>query len=910
MKKRGALLILFLVLIMHIGFVSASFSSKNYDIDKTYNTGESIKGWINISFENESADSEISASKDFSGKIKLKDFLDKNLVEYDCVPKDCEVSYKTDGSGLETKSFSLSGGEEKVMGFKLTGKIDDIISLSFNLNIDNELSCRSPLSIDIFSDDIEEWKAEELSESYKCAYKEKGDVGMGCYEDSKGEESRIGNNMYCEKIKLIKNKKFRLGAWLKGDESTTWYNGMLVMYLYDMYGTELGSCDLPKPSLEGGEVSCEIELDDYYEGEHFVCLGVEENTYYKIKRESNEPCGFYGYNNIPPNEYKFDYSIFAKGARFSKIGEITFNQEEYENQGNTEELAYAINRYITERYNKDCSAGGCIVPIKFKAKTNMNIEISDISLEYHSDGEPKTEKKVYDVKEESAKISSECAILDLGLSNITVPSKKGNYSFMLYLNNEGVLDKDIEINVVSNLVIENLVPRFVPAAVPTKFKIQLKKGANISTYKWDFGDNSAETTTDENFVTHTYSEKGVYNLKIEVEDVNGFVVSRIFSIEVGSPRKVAGRTIKKYKFRLDNLTSQIALLPSWYKDKVKEIIGLENLISGLKNLEQKYNSSEGDDDYIKIMRDLTEMRVPYLIKTMEKEKIPFFIDVDSINLKYFKQLGAGSYNDTLSDSYRTAIVSWSENNLNYNLEFKYVIGYYDESVENLLGVFELGINPAKEEDKEFYIVIGNKNVVFEQQLNVKDLDNAVGIKFSDIKQRTIKFAVPNIEVEDLQVYFSPSFSLLNIAKKGICNFNGVCEEGEDWKNCRADCKPWGIAGILIVLVLFGGLIAYIFLQWWYKKNYEKYLFKNRNDLYNISEFIKNGKSQGLSDSKISDELKKSGWNSEQINYAFKKLRGKAIMPFDFLKLFKKFEREKLKRQQPSGKRMFIQRHMV
>ena len=52
-------------------------------------------------------------------------------------------------------------------------------------------------------------------------------------------------------------------------------------------------------------------------------------------------------------------------------------------------------------------------------------------------------------------------------------------------------------------------------------------------------------------------------------------------------------------------------------------------------------------------------------------------------------------------------------------------------------------------------------------------------------------------------------------------------------------------------------------------------------------FTSNAKSQGLEDREIRKKLRENGWNNEQINYVFKKLEGKAIMPFDFLKLFKR-----------------------
>jgi hypothetical protein len=68
----------------------------------------------------------------------------------------------------------------------------------------------------------------------------------------------------------------------------------------------------------------------------------------------------------------------------------------------------------------------------------------------------------------------------------------------------------------------------------------------------------------------------------------------------------------------------------------------------------------------------------------------------------------------------------------------------------------------------------------------------------------------------------------------------------------------------------GGAVA--FGIWWYKHRYENFLFKNRNDLYNIVNFVKNAKNSGLSNSEIKEKLKKAGWTGEQIVYVLKKVK--------------------------------------
>ena len=120
-----------------------------------------------------------------------------------------------------------------------------------------------------------------------------------------------------------------------------------------------------------------------------------------------------------------------------------------------------------------------------------------------------------------------------------------------------------------------------------------------------------------------------------------------------------------------------------------------------------------------------------------------------------------------------------------------------------------------------------------------------------------------------------------------CNFNLVCEEefGENYKTCRSDCNPVSRAIFYIVLAMVLGLVIYILLQIWYKKNYEDHLFGDRRQLYNLLMYIANARARGKGDDEIKKGLSKRGWSSEKVIYVFKKSLGKRtgmfeIIPFD------------------------------
>ncbi len=876
---------------------SASFTKGNasQNLKTTYGAGEKLEGWINISLSNQASESIFSASENFNGSISLENLLTENDIdcsssdECSCIPDNCEDSYKEAG-GAAIKSISLDYGEDEVLAFILNGKNIEVTSLSFDFTVINSPSCNNPLEMDLLNDDVIDWIAGKMSSVYDCGSAGEGEIGKGCFEDSGTEETRIGSNTYCEKIEL-NGKKFKVGAWVRGNDSTAWTNGTLIMDVYDEDSNKLKSCNLPQPSTSAGEISCTMQFSEELEGDYYVCLNATKETYYRTKRESNEPCGFYGNPGNYP-DYSYDYYVFAKTPKFDSIGKVNYTQQEFAANGG-ENLVEYINDYIVNTYNKNCTSG-CLIPVKFTAGTGLTIEVSNIRLGYRKEGAPQDpENKIYETTLESAKVSSKFLQLQLENSGIFVPKTIGNHTLKIYLDEAEIISQ--KINVANVPIIKTVSPTIISAAVPVKFtaNVSVPSGRSIVKYEWDFGDENTENTTT-NYVTHIYSEVGDYELKLDVTDNLNFKASKTFSIEAGSPREVVNFTLVKYKARINNLTYQLSALPAWYKDVVKSSIGFDDLNTELTGLEQDYNTASIDDEYIDIATQLLAMDVPYLVKEGGTGNLPFFANPDDISPEALSGLGAGNYETENEEGYKNAVAAWSQNNFDAVLDAKYIRKYTDSGSENILSVFDLKITKKTDVEGNFYIVIENPDVIFSLAENKKDVENGVGISFADSESKNIEFAIPmDIPISELVAYFSPDFNKLEIAEEfAPCDYDGICEKDNDEssKNCRSDCKPWGTAAILIIIVVVFGVVAYILLQWWYKVRYETFLFKNRNDVYNLVNFMNNARTQGLSDNEISNRLKKAGWKGEQINYVFKKIAGKAIMPFDFLKLFKKFKK--------------------
>jgi hypothetical protein len=123
MNKRGLMVLVFLIAFS--SFASASFEIGNlsHSIQSSYGPGETLKGWVNMSFSNEFSNS---------------------LFE------DCEIDYSASNPET-TKSFSLDSGEEKIFGFKIIGPSIEINSINFDLESTAQESKINQIKIDFFN---------------------------------------------------------------------------------------------------------------------------------------------------------------------------------------------------------------------------------------------------------------------------------------------------------------------------------------------------------------------------------------------------------------------------------------------------------------------------------------------------------------------------------------------------------------------------------------------------------------------------------------------------------------------------------------------------------------------------------------------------------------------------------------
>ena len=264
------------------------------------------------------------------------------------------------------------------------------------------------------------------------------------------------------------------------------------------------------------------------------------------------------------------------------------------------------------------------------------------------------------------------------------------------------------------------------------------------------------------------------------------------------------------------------------------------------------------------------------------------------------------------EDHKDAIITWFFNSVNVYSDEKIYNLYYEDTdeYEVIASKLNVRVEPKETLDNNAYFIINREKskITFKDStLNsqAKNLNGSVGLVFSNLAAaREIEFFVSEkIIILNVPVYVSPGFEALAIiGQLGPCNFDKTCDTGEDWKNCRADCKPVGWTIFWILVLLLFALIIYIVLQEWYKKKYESYLFKDKNELFNLINFIDNAEKHGLKKDEIFKRLREKGWNNEQIAYAYNKLKGKRTGMWE-IPIFKGLERKKMNKELEKRKKI-------
>ena len=910
--------VLFLaVMLFMFSFVSATFTLGNYSIEKTYAQGDYLKGWLNFSTSNEIATAQFTS--DYGLSIGLFDFLNKTNANKDCIPINCNKGYSASNPG-PTKLFDLNNGNsrKKIMGFKLTGTLyqEPINSAKFTMTSGASNSCVHQLEVDIFDDGVID-SGNSNAVSVSCP----STKSYGCYQDSLSTGLLI-LDIACQRIELSVSPAFEVGALIQRDNDGK-RAGFLKMEVIDAETLrQVGErCNLATETLglgESKELSCTINHLNTKKKDYYVCIDAETGadiSRYKIKEYSpsgTPACGFVDNPSSSVQETRA-FRIFAEGKQFGPVGTTEINGE----LSSGELFDRMVKDYVFNQYKNNCTLG-CVIPLTFKGASVINeqtITLTNGEIVYKlSDRALTSTNNFYEVSESPAAINSKFQKINLNNLNISLPSEYGNYTFELKYNGNVVFSEKIVIAQIP--IINSLFPTQVPAAVDRTFEVNATSPNNLNlvSYKWDFGNGDKKATTT-NTISYKYNTTGNFPLTVTVIDSNGYNATKTFNVISGSPKDVANKTLEDKLNQLQSVNSDVDSYDDYTKRKIDGKLNLTNIGTSLTSIKRRLTTAGDDDEiYIDIVNELVKIKVPLAVLTSESDDSKLMIlNKDKIDVNVLNEINQDKKEDISESAYEDAIYSWYFDNIETKLSYKKIKVFYEDSNETLISVVTLNVKKLDEDlSDEVYLVLKDyQNLEFKEVYIDKPTTNSVYIKLPQDQQDITFSTTDAVDFYDIDAFVSTSLTNLKVLapERRACVVNNQCEadEGENWKNCFSDCKPWGMIIWIVVGLLIFFFIAYIIMQEWYKRNYENHLFKNKNFLFNILSYIHNEKLKGRDDSTIDSNLKKSGWNSEQVRYAMRKYYGKRTgmleVPMDwFFNIFSKNKMPHYDRQMMPSRR--------
>ena len=843
------LIAIFILTTFLLPTISASFAlgNPNSSINGIYGASENITGWINMSFSSEPGNSTFNDTR--GNSISLLEILKRNLgYSYTCNPLDCGGDYITSGADTE-KTVTLAPGESKIYGIRLTGNISGINSLKFNLQSSALSSYTNQIEVDFLDDstkDVINTGALDSATNPK---------DYGCFNLSNPtEEFIIGGTPYCERINLSNSPGFSIGAWVKN------VSGLrnLSAAIYKATGEEVANCKLPSASSAGQEISCNVSYSVIEPEEHYVCIySTSGSGVRRIRGYSDQQgCGFSS-DSIPPDVTPSAYNIFAQGKNFSAVGTLNINKTMIDGRG-LEELAY--DYLIAKNPTLTCTSG-CVIPVKITSNVDQDIILNNIEVVYDRENAGVViDDKFYDVVKTFTKVTAGFQKLYLDYAGFSVPATIGNYTFSLKLNSRNIISKKVEVKNVP--VINFVAPSKTAAAVPTEFTANVYSNYSLTRFFWDFGDNTAEVITQGNKVSHVYSSIGTYNLRVKATDQRNLNGSRTFVINVSSPKDMINESLFSMQRDLSKLKSQMASFSLFDQKILNSSLDLVYLQERINSLKIQYENASSEQEYNDIVPELLGLRIPESIsKSGSAEGITLLSKTDNVNPDIIQEIAGGNYSSEKRESYIDAVTLWNLENLETKFDFTEFSGRYEEGTQPIIRVFEISSSEKRDISYDYYLIMPEP----EGFQTDAQFERASGYVYINLKNEgAFSFSTTeDIDFTNLEAFASPAISRLSVTEEETLP--------EEISN-----KKWVIFSLVILFLLIIATIFYIIMQTWYKKKYEHYLFKNRNDLYNMVNYINRAIAKGMKKQEIEKNLKGAGWSSEKITYVMKKHFGKRM----------------------------------
>jgi len=389
-------------------------------------------------------------------------------------------------------------------------------------------------------------------------------------------------------------------------------------------------------------------------------------------------------------------------------------------------------------------------------------------------------------------------------------------------------------------------------------------------YNYKFND-STNTTVDSGFQILKFDNanfsmpKTAGNITYQLN----FSKVQIFkkTISITSTKSLVKAKIDEKYTQLNSAKTSIKTYDLFIQKILNEFLNMTSLEYDLKKVETQYTNAKTEGEYKSVLQNFSYIKMPETIsETVNANSITFYPKREIINLDVLMSIGEGDYGENV-EGYTDAIYSWNEQNLETKVSFMEILINYETGAAVTLRIFQFKFDKRNMKNDSYFIIEDIGNLKFEGNILPMRESGYHYISLYDISDSITFSTTDNFNFISIPVFISPA--LYNLRPINV----GPYPPGEEDNKL----SKWLLFGLILFLLILVAVIVYIILQNWYRREYENYLFKNRNNLYNIMTYIQTAKKSGMERDNILKNLKKSGWTGEQINYAIRKYEGKKIL---------------------------------
>jgi PKD repeat protein len=629
-------------------------------------------------------------------------------------------------------------------------------------------------------------------------------------------------------------------------------------------------CILSQPSQAGSEISCSLQKTIESERKVYICLFLTDGSSDQLPYD----IGYFkdvSINKSFINGKQTDKNFFIYAQR--QLFNTTLSSE-VKVEKDASELKKIIGNTTSD-----------LIPISIYSKSKGVVKISNLNFQYETDV-PISMNTFNSLEYNSEMVSKEDKISIPLTQFADLTTEKISENNEIYVSFDDINSNKEIFDVIEGHFL------LIQRTADTGYLGQIieflgKSSGNISTYLWDFGDNTNST---DKFVKHSYSKEGEYIVTLTTKDDKNIITKTSIKIKILSLKDSVNFLVQDTKTKLDKLSLDIESSSVETKE-ILSYLGITNQIQNLNtNLTLINNSlvlslssqnlSELDSKLVSIKEELDGIRskliTDFTISTISF--IPRAFDILQIPSQELLGFDGQNFQEKVLKYQETASVSGSI----YLIDLDYLI-----SSEKLTLV-----KKSASGDGTYYEVIPQglavKNIITQTYKAVSpnslyqfSSPTFVYIFDGDVAETVLQQSATIIIPKDISSIKLESNK--NIELKEICGDN-ICDiKSETSETCPEDCtksKPWWVL-ILVILILAGGLFAiYYFKDKLFvvrSKPVALKLFNNEQDYQSIKKYIESSLRKGFTDMQIDLALKKQGWKENQIAYVLSEVKDRQRM---------------------------------